>query len=186
VRKNLIFDDKEVAFLRELKRRKVQFMVVGLSAAALQGAPVVTQDIDLWFRDLEDPNLRKALKKVGGMFVPSSGLNPPMFAGDAVKLFDIVVSMHGLGSFDEEFRTAEVVNLGGSNIAVLPLSRIIRSKSELGREKDRIVMKVLKDALRIKQALASRRERGKRRNGDGEIGGKRETEKERNGDRGKR
>ena len=59
MRKNLIFDDKEVAFLRELKRRKVQFMIVGLSAAALQGAPVVTQDIDLWFRDLEDRGGRR-------------------------------------------------------------------------------------------------------------------------------
>ena len=161
MRKNLIFDDKEVAFLRELKRRKVQFMIVGLSAAALQGAPVVTQDIDLWFRDLEDPNLRKALKKVGGIFVPSLGVNPPMLAGDAVKLFDIVVNMHGLGSFDDEMRTAETVSIGGLKIAVLPLRRIIRSKSELGREKDRIVMKVLKDALRIKQCLVPRRRKSK-------------------------
>jgi len=154
VRKNLIFDDKEAAFLTELARRKVQFMVVGLSAAALQGAPVVTQDIDLWFKDLEDPNLGRALKKAGGILVPSIGLNPPMFAGESVKLFDIVVHMHGLGSFDAEMRMAETVKLGGLKIAVLPLSRIIKSKSELGREKDRIVMKALKDALRVKQSLA--------------------------------
>lgn len=157
MRKNLIFDDREVAFLRELKRKKVQFMIVGLSAAALQGAPVVTQDIDLWFKDLEDPNLRKVLKKVGGILVPSIGLNPPMLAGDAVKLFDIVVHMHGLGSFDEELRKAATVNLGGSRINVLPLSRIIKSKSVLGREKDRIVMKALRDALHIKQAMFIRR-----------------------------
>jgi hypothetical protein len=159
VRKNLIFDDKEVAFLRELKRQKVQFMIVGLSAAALQGAPVVTQDIDLWFKDLDDPNLRKALKKVGGIFVPSCGLNPPMLAGDSVKLFDIVVNMHGLGSFEEELLTAETVSLAGSRIHVLPLSKIIKSKSVLGREKDLIVMKVLKDAMRIKQALSRRNKR---------------------------
>ena len=35
----------ELRFLRALLRRKVRFMVVGLSAAALQGAPVMTQDL---------------------------------------------------------------------------------------------------------------------------------------------
>jgi hypothetical protein len=29
-------------------KRKAPFMVLGLSAATLQGAPVVTQDVDLW------------------------------------------------------------------------------------------------------------------------------------------
>ena len=160
MRKNLIFDDGEAAFLKELKRRRVQFMIVGLSAAALQGAPVVTQDIDLWFRDLDDPNIRKALKKVGGILVPSIGFNPPMLAGEAVKLFDIVVHMHGLGSFDEELHGAETVELAGVTIDVLPLSRIIKSKFELGREKDLIAMKVLKDALIVKQALSRRQSQG--------------------------
>ena len=60
---SLIFGDREAEFLKELVRQKVEFMIVGLSAAALQGAPVVTQDIDLWFRTLPDPGLEKALKK---------------------------------------------------------------------------------------------------------------------------
>ncbi len=152
--KNLIFDDEESAFLRELKRRKVRFMIVGLSAAALQGAPVVTQDVDLWFRDLDDPNIRKALDKVGGILVPSIGLNPPMLAGEAVKLFDIVVHMHGLGSFDEELAGATAVDLAGTKVFVLPLPRIIKSKSALGREKDRMVMKALEEALAVTRALS--------------------------------
>jgi predicted nucleotidyltransferase len=154
VRRNLIFADKEAAFLKELNKRKVKFMIVGLSAAALQGAPVVTQDVDLWFRDLEDPNIRKALARVDGIFVPSIGMNPPMLAGEAVKLFDVVVNMHGVGSFDEEYKGAEKVNLCGTRISVLPLASIIRSKAAVGREKDRIVMKVLKDALKLKQAIS--------------------------------
>ena len=42
-----LLTDRELAFLRELVKTNVPFMIVGLSAAALQGAPVVTQDIDL-------------------------------------------------------------------------------------------------------------------------------------------
>lgn len=53
----------ELRFLSALLRRKVRFIVVGLSAAALQGAPVVTQDVDLWFENLDDPQIREALGK---------------------------------------------------------------------------------------------------------------------------
>jgi hypothetical protein len=37
----------EQAFLRALQSHDVPFMLVGIAAARLQGAPVVTEDIDL-------------------------------------------------------------------------------------------------------------------------------------------
>lgn len=144
---NLIFSDKEAAFLRELVKQKVRFMIVGLSAAALQGAPVVTQDVGLWFKDLSDPGIKKALKKVGGAFVPPIGLNPPMFAGKSVQLFDIVTAMHGLDSFDYEMENTIELPIGQFSLKVIKLSRIIKSKEALGREKDRLVLPVLRDAL---------------------------------------
>jgi hypothetical protein len=147
VHKNLIFIDKEARFLRELVKQKVDFMIVGLSAAALQGAPVVTQDIDLWFRDLADPGIRKALKKVGATYVPPTSTNPPMFAGNAVNLFDIVVHMHGLGDFEKEKKHSLKIPVGGIKVPVLALERIIKSKKATGRQKDRLVLPVLSDAL---------------------------------------
>lgn len=147
MRKNLIFGDKEAEFLRELIRHKVDFMIVGLSAAALQGAPVVTQDIDLWFKDLSDPGIKKALKKVGAAYVPPTGVNPPMFAGHAVNLFDIVVHMHGLGEFEKEKKHSLKITLGRTRITVLALERIIKSKKATGRQKDKLVLPVLSDAL---------------------------------------
>ncbi len=47
--------ERELRLLRELVHHQVRFLIVGLSAAALQGAPVVTQDVDLWFGSLDDP-----------------------------------------------------------------------------------------------------------------------------------
>ena len=146
------FAEEELRFLRELTRNKVPFMVVGLSAAALQGAPVVTQDVDLWFKNLKHPGLKRALRKVGGAYVPPVELNPPMLAGDAVNLFDIVSHMHGLRSFDSEARQALDVSLGRFRVKVLPLSRIIASKKALNRPKDRLVLPVLKDALAAVEA----------------------------------
>ena len=122
-------------------------MIVGLSAAALQGAPVVTQDVDLWFKDLTDTGIKKALQMVGGTYIFPVGQNPPMFVGEAVKLFDIVTHMHGLESFTEEKQYAIKVPIGRFKVLVLALERIIRSKEATNREKDRLAIPVLRDAL---------------------------------------
>ena len=121
----------ELRFLGALLRRKVRFMVVGLSEAALQGAPVVTQDVDLWFED-GDPRIREALQEVGAAYVPPSHLNPPMFAGGGVELFDIVLTMHGLGAFDEEVRQCIEVALGRQKLKIL----ILASKRAANRAQD--------------------------------------------------
>jgi hypothetical protein len=47
--------DVERRFLEELNARGVHYMVVGLSAAIVQGANTVTRDIDLWFATIADP-----------------------------------------------------------------------------------------------------------------------------------
>lgn len=147
----LIFGEREVEFLKELVRQKVEFMIVGLSAAALQGAPVVTQDIGLWFRMLPDPGIERALNKFNGSCIPPIAGNPLMFAGDGIELFDIVVHMHGLGEFDEERKHAIKVPLGRIKVLVLKLERIITSKKATGRRKDKLVLKVLSDALKTIQ-----------------------------------
>jgi len=149
VAKQDIFSKNEIKFLEELVKAKVDFMVVGLSAAALQGASAVTQDIDLWFRDLADPGIRKALRKVKGIYVPSFGINPPMFAGESVELFDIVINMHGLDSFENEVRQATSVKIGHAAVKVLPIERIILSKRSVGRDKDKAAIPMLKSALKI-------------------------------------
>jgi len=143
----LIFGDSEIEFLKALVRNRVEFMIVGLAAAALQGAPVVTQDVDLWFRDLNDPGVSKALKKVDATYIPPMGQHPPMFSGDAVNTLDIVVHMHGLGEFDKEKKHTIPVRFGRCDIPVLKLERIIKSKRATGRVKDKLSLQVLVDTL---------------------------------------
>lgn len=145
---NLIFTAKELAFLRELTRNRVPFMIVGLSAAALQGAPMVTQDVDLWFRNINHPGILKALNKLGGHLIPPIGLNPPLFTGKHVEYFDIVLTVHGVGSFDEEAKIAVKISFGSFAVNVLPLDRIIASKKILNREKDRMALPALKAAAK--------------------------------------
>ena len=143
------FTSREIEFLRALDAAGVEFLVVGLAAAALQGAPAVTQDIDLWFEDLSDPRLGKALSRVGAAYVPPTESHPPLLVGGGAELFDVVTHMHGVGSFRSERRRSIRVRVGDVEVRVLPLSRIIASKKATGRPKDLAILPALEDARRV-------------------------------------
>lgn len=144
----LPLSEGELELLGSLVRHRVRFMVVGLSAAALQGAPVVTQDVDLWFEDLNDPKLVRALRAVGAGYVPPFGHNPPMLAGRHTEPFHVVLSMSGLNRFGEEFRNARIIRLGKVRLKVLSLECILVSKTAANRPKDQVVLSVLQNVLR--------------------------------------
>ncbi len=143
----LPFAESEIRLLTALLKARVRFMVVGLSAATMQGAPVVTQDVDLWFEELGDLKISQALQTVGAAYVPPSVLNPPMLAGTGAELFDIVLRMDGLGAFASKLKHCIDVPLGHHQLKVLSLERILASKLAANRAKDRLTIPVLRDAL---------------------------------------
>ncbi len=147
-----LFSPAERRILVALVRHRIPFMVVGLSAAVLHGAPVVTQDIDLWFKDLSDPRLMRALLSVGAGYAPPFGYNGPMFVGQGAELMDLVTHMSGLDSFAQEVKRARKIRLDDCFIKVLPLERILVSKKAANRAKDRLVIPVLENVLRTLQA----------------------------------
>jgi hypothetical protein len=152
----LPFSESELRLLQVLLKRKVRFMVVGLSAATLQGAPIVTQDVDLWFENLGEPKISSALQEVGAAYVPPSHLNPPMLAGAGAELFDIVTRMDGLGTFADEFRNCVEISLGREKLKVLSLERILVSKIAANRARDKLTIPVLRDALAATQTVKRR------------------------------
>jgi hypothetical protein len=152
----LPFSESERRLLRILLKRKVRFMVVGLSAATLQGAPVVTQDIDLWFENLGELKISQALQEVGAAYVPPSNFNPPMLAGTGAELFDIVLRMDGLASFADEIKNCVEIPLGRQKLKVLSLERILVSKIAANRAKDKLTIPVLRDALAAIQTAQRR------------------------------
>jgi hypothetical protein len=161
----LPLSETELRLLESLQRHKIRFMVVGLSAAALQGAPVVTEDVDLWFDDLSDPKLMQALVKVGAAYIPPFGYNPPMLGGAGSQPFDVVVRMDGLGKFSAEWRRALEIKVGTLHLKVLPLERILASKQAANRPKDRRVIPVLQNTLRtlrMKKARPRKKVKGKK------------------------
>lgn len=132
--------------LSEFSRLDVRYLVVGMSAAILQGADMLTQDLDLWL-DLSDPNLAIALRNVGVTYYWRS--SPPFIAGSDLDLgnLDVVRDCSGLEGFSKEFSRSKTVSFEGIELNVLPLDRVIVSKTAANRPKDRAVLPALKAAL---------------------------------------
>ena len=139
----------EHSFLAALLKHDVKFIIVGLSSAVLQGAHVVTQDIDLWVNNLGSEAFLAAVSSVNGFYVPPGlvGGNAPMLGPQSLRIFDLVTNMHGLGDFETEYQRCGVVEVKGLSLRILPLERIIISKESANRDKDRAVLPALRASL---------------------------------------
>lgn len=141
------FTKQEIKFFKELNKNKIPFIIVGLASAALQGAPIVTNDIDIWFSNIGDHKLQSTIKKCGAIYIPPIGLNPPSIAGKGFELIDIVTHVHGVKSFNFEYKNCIRIKIAGITLKALPLERIIKSKQHLQRQKDLSVIPALRDTL---------------------------------------
>ncbi len=143
------FTPGERAVLDALKRNQVRFMIVGLSAAVLQGANSATRDIDLWFEDTSDPRIAEAIREADGIWVSGSfGMRPPQIGGDEVgDRLDVVTHMDGLGKFQEEFEHSSVITVDDLPLRVLNLDRILESKRAAGRTRDLAAIPALEEAM---------------------------------------
>lgn len=137
--------DSEITFIEELVEQGVAFLVIGMGAASLHGADVVTQDIDLWFSSLSHPGIEAAARKAGGVFAWRA--DPPAISGRGLEHIDLVTRPQGLRVFDIEYAQATTLDLFGVPVRVLPLDRVIASKTAADRPKDRTVLPALRAAL---------------------------------------
>ena len=56
----LVLTSAERALLEALNALGVRYLIVGMGAALLEGAPGTTQDLDLWFERIDEERLREA------------------------------------------------------------------------------------------------------------------------------
>lgn len=140
----------ERTLLAALNSHGVRYLVIGLGAAVLQGAPVSTQDLDLWFERPGDDAVRGALADAGGFWITGFGLQPPGLGGEGLDRLDTVLTAHGLDDFATEYRRSLDMTVDGIPIKVLPLERVIASKRSTGRPKDLAALPALEATLRAR------------------------------------
>ena len=131
--------------------------MIGNAAAALQGSPVTTMDIDFMFRKTPT-NLRK-LKAVADElsavvmrpYYPVSELFRVVREHDGLQL-DFMAKVDGVRSFEALKSRANPVSFGGHTLLVASLRDIIRSKERAGRPQDLAVLPVLRRTLDEREA----------------------------------
>jgi hypothetical protein len=134
-----------------LRAEPIRFVIAGMSAAVIQGAPVVTFDTNIWLDLAERDYMRGAnlCLKLGATMRANTVF---IFPDDLIVNFLYAVT--GLKKFDAEFKNARCLNwLGLRRVPVLPLQRIYRSKSVIRRPKDIAHMEVLKQLMACEKRI---------------------------------
>lgn len=140
---------------RSLAAAKLDAIVVGATAAVLQGAPVTTQDVDLLVRRTprNEPKIaafRKAMGGFGRVVVTSQVESLVGPTGQVDLIFDALPANL---TFEAVRSRALRIEVGTSSLLVANLEDVIRSKRAAGRPKDLATLSTLEDTLRVKRAL---------------------------------
>jgi hypothetical protein len=126
----------ERALFHALNRHGVPFLIIGMGAAVLEGAPIATQDLDVWFERADDERIKQSAADAGGFWISGFGMQPPAFGGDGLQRVDVVLTAHGLDSFAAEYARSIERSIDGVTLRILPLDRVIVSKRATNRAKD--------------------------------------------------
>jgi hypothetical protein len=135
-----------------------------MSAAILQGVPATTLDTDLWV-DVPERQYARVLAVATRDGATVLARTVVALADDT--LVNFLFRVDGLGTFEEESRTAERLEWLGGETLVLPLSRIITSKRHIGREKDIAHLPLLERVERLRGKRKASRKGAKTKKPDG-------------------
>jgi hypothetical protein len=131
-----------------LRAENIRFQLIGMSAAVLQGVPVITNDIDFWL----DLPARQYMRTVN----LARTLGAKMVRNTIVELTDgtlvnFIYEVTGLKNFAAEFRRAKKINFHGLTIPVMPLESIRKSKMAVMRPKDEAHIYYINEILRLRE-----------------------------------
>ncbi len=141
---------------KAFKETRLEVVLIGNAAAALDGAPVTTDDFDFMFRPTRTniQKMRSAARLLG------AALSQPEYPiskfyrmlNEQVGLqVDMMGVVDGVKSFESLRSRAGEVSFGSASLLVADLKDVIRSKKIAGREKDRAVLPVLERTLGLKE-----------------------------------
>ena len=149
------FLDDFVAALAEVR---LDAIIVGNAASILHGAPVLTQDVDILVRDtaLNRAKLKKLAAALGGTGPHEiSELTKSLrILGTAVPVDILFNELSGGLRFESLRSRSARISTGDHTAMVASLEDVIRSKKAANRPKDRAVLPMLRDTLRVKKALS--------------------------------
>jgi hypothetical protein len=148
-----------VQLLSTLEAEGIRYMLVGMSAANLQGILVSTVDVDVWI-GLPSRQYMRVMNLCRRLNATVRGTNKVYLSDDTPV--DFIYEVSGLPTFDQEYRRALRLPFHSLKITVLPLERIRKSKQAIGRDKDALHILLINQALKLKRSIAPKRKATKR------------------------
>ncbi len=142
-----------VAALAEVR---LEAILIGNAAAAIQGAPVTTVDFDFMFRatPADLAKLKRFARRLEAVilrpYYPASSLFRVMNDDRGLQA-DFMPVIHGVKSFNSLRSRAEKIELGRHRLWVAHLADIIASKRAAARPRDKAVLEILEKTLREKR-----------------------------------
>jgi predicted nucleotidyltransferase len=151
-----------------LRDARLEAVLIGNAAAALQGAPVTTVDFDFLFRKTARSlsKLKTVARALDAVvmrpYYPASDLYRIVRDRDSLQV-DFMGTIHGIRSFEGVRDRASVIAIAGVPLLVASLDDIIKSKRAARRPRDRAVLDILEkareEATRAHPKARSRRPR---------------------------
>jgi len=131
----------------------VDAVLIGCAGAALQGAPVTTDDLDFYFRPtrLNIEKLKRIASALGTTLSQPHYPLSKMYRMTSPSLgiqVDMMGTVYGVKSFESVRSRSDHAIVDGNPLTVASLRDIIAMKRAANRPKDRAVMPVLQETLR--------------------------------------
>jgi hypothetical protein len=141
-----------------LAEAEVEFVVVGGVSAVLQGAPIVTMDLDVCYRRTPE-NIARLAAALAPLKPRLRGLPPDLsftFDERAIQLgtnftltisdesLDLLGEMSVIGGYEQIIAAARTVAVEGRPVKVLSLAHLIATKAAANRPKDLAALPVLR------------------------------------------
>ena len=142
--------------LHSLKKVKIEAILVGNAASALQGVPVMTQDIDFFIRDtqLNRKKIERFAKDLDlSILRMNKTVSETIRAENEIMIVDFVFTIGHGQSFESVRARSRRIRVGRRYARVASLEDILKFKKALGRDKDKAVLKLIEDTIKVRKML---------------------------------
>jgi hypothetical protein len=155
--------------ISRLAQAQVEFVVVGGVSGVLQGAPIVTRDLDICYRRTSE-NITRLATALAPLQPQLRGFPPDLpYTFDARSLqlgtnftlligqeeLDLLGEMSAIGNYERIIDQADEMLVAGFKVKVLSLAHLIATKKAAGRPKDLAVLPTLQATLEEKQRMST-------------------------------
>ena len=137
--------------LEALEAEEIRFMLIGMSAAIVQGVMETTLDVNIWI-DLP-PHQYMRVQRVALQTGAVVAANTVVYLKDGTPV-NFVFEVDGLRGFESELKNTERMQFHGKRIPVLKLERILKSKETIARDKDLAHIVHIRNLLRCRNGIA--------------------------------